>query len=156
MHETLPYRRVLALIRFDSTDEKIARKALLLARLNRAQLAFLHLVEPDESMGGGYPGIQSSLIAATMEKDAIRRLDYLTVRLGAGEAECLADFGPRSQMFQRTLRNWQPDLVVVAGPPPARVDTADCLITAQSLQAGGGKLRRWGEWLVSGIRPAFM
>src|SRR5512147_442589 len=60
MPELRPYRRVVALIRFDARDGVTAEKALLLARLNRAELDFLHLIAPGGNLDGGYPGASPS------------------------------------------------------------------------------------------------
>ena len=112
MPELRPYRRVVALICFDARDGVTAEKALLLARLNRAQLDFLHLIAPDGNLDGGYPGGSPSATGRELEAVALRRLDFLAGRLGAGEATCHALYGPERQGFQRYARQWQPDLVV--------------------------------------------
>lgn len=52
MHD---YRRVLALVDFSDAGSTVARRALNLARLEGAELAFLHLINPDPSLDGGYP-----------------------------------------------------------------------------------------------------
>jgi len=156
MLEIRPYCRVLALIRFDGSDEQIARRAIHLARLNQARLAFLHLVEPDETLGGGYPGTRSSQNAASIKNAAVRRLNFLAAMLGAGDAECLTGFGHLPQMFQGALKDWQPDLIVAAGPLPGVAGSIDCLIAARPIQSGGGKLRVLAHWLISQLRPAAM
>jgi nucleotide-binding universal stress UspA family protein len=151
-----PYRRILTLIDFDPQSEGVAQRALLLARLNRAQLAFVHLVEPDAALDGGYPATSPKASADALEAGALRRLNFMAAQLGAGEAECLTGFGPRTQVFQRILKDWQPDLVVAARPLPAKAGAVDCLVAAQSGQAGGGRLKRLGDWLVSAFSPALM
>lgn len=155
MPEARPYRRVLALIRLDGTDEKIARKALLLARLNRAQLLFLHLIEPDAALDGGYPAASAKTSIAALEAGALRRLDFLAAQLGAGEAECVAQHGPSQQSFKRVLKKWQPDLVVSAEDYAFLSGAHDVLILGQNSRPQGGKLiGRFLGWLGAQFLPA--
>lgn len=148
MPDSHPYQRVLALIKLDGTDEKIARKALLLARLNRAQLLFLHLVEPDAALDGGYPASSAKADADALEAGALRRLDFLSAQLGAGEAECIAQHGPSQQNFERVLKTWQPDLVVSAQDFPFLYGAHDVLILGQRKRPKIGRLiGRLASWL---------
>ena len=155
MPEARPYRRVLALIRLDGTDENIARKALLLARLNRAELLFLHLIEPDAALDGGYPVSSAKADAAALETGASLRLDFLAAQLGAGEAECIARCAPAQQGFKQQLRKWQPDLVVSAQELPFLSGPHDVLILGHNKQPHGGKLiGRFLSWLGVQFLPA--
>lgn len=154
MHETHPYQRVLALIDFDGADEKIASKALLLARLNRAQLVFLHLIEPDAAMDGGYPVSSPKANAAALEAGALRRLDFLATQLGAGEAECIARCAPARQGFQQQLSAWRPDLVVSAQDPGFLGGPHDVLILGHSRKMKDrGLLARLTAWLGAQMQP---
>lgn len=154
MHETHPYQRVLALIDFDGADEKIASKALLLARLNRAQLVFLHLIEPDAAMDGGYPVSSPKANAAALEAAARRRLDFLAAQLGAGEAECIARCAPAHQGFQQQLSAWRPDLVVSAQDPGFLDGPHDVLILGRGgKRKGGGLIGRLLAWLNAQAQP---
>ncbi len=155
MPEAHPYRRVLALINFDSTDETIARKALLLARLNRAQLVFLHLIEPNAALDGGYPAASTKADAASLEAGARHRLDFLVTQLGAGEAECMACSGPLRQTFKQVLQTWQPDLVVAAAEAGLPTGSCDVLILGQNNSPKGGRLiGRFTAWLSGSLQPA--
>lgn len=154
MHETHPYQRVLALINFDGADEKIACKALLLARLNQAQLVFLHLIEADAAMDGGYPVSSPQADAAALEAGARRRLDFLATRLGAVEAECIARCGPARQGFQQQLNAWRPDLVVSAQDLGFVGGPHDVLILGHSRKMkGGGLIGRLTAWLSAQTQP---
>ena len=155
MPEARPYRRVLALIRFDGTDERIARKVLLLARLNRAQMVFLHLVEPEAVLDGGYPAASAKSDAAALKAGALRRLDFLAARLGAGEAECVALHGPAQQMFKRALNEWRPDLVVSAQDSAFLSGAHDVLILGHNCRPQDGRLiGRILNWLGTRLQPA--
>src|SRR5512139_2100608 len=112
MPEMRPYQRIVALIDFDDLDGQTAEKALLLARLNRAKLDFLHLIEPDGALDGGYPGGNSQATARSLEAASLRRLNFLAAQLGAAEATCHAIHGPLRQGFLRHVEEWRPDLVV--------------------------------------------
>lgn len=141
MPELQPYRRILALIRFDATDGVTAEKALLLARLNRAQLDFLHLIEPDGALDGGYARAGTGDAARALEAAALRRLDFLAAQLGAGEARCNAVYGPPRQVFQRHVAVAQPDLVVVGEPSDYVDGPHDVLVLSAPRSRRGGRLR---------------
>ncbi len=144
MPELQPYRRILALVRFDASDAVVVEKALLLARLNRAQLDFLHLIEPDGALDGGYPGASHRQTARALEAAALRRLEFLVARQGAHEARCHTRYGPRRQGFARHIRQLPPDLVVT-GATPAGVDGPhDVLVLAAGR---GGRGRGLSAWL---------
>lgn len=154
MPEARPYRRVLALIRLDGTDEKIARKALLLARLNHAELAFLHLAETEPALDGGYPSASHQQQIDALKAGALRRLGFLAGRLGAAEAVCLAQCGPARQSFGRALKEWQPDLVVSARDHAYLSGPHDVLVLGQRPSQIGGALKRLTDWLASQLFPA--
>lgn len=141
MPDARPYQRVLALINFDGTDERIMRKALLLARLNRAQLDLLHMIAPDGTLDGGYPGSARQATMRDLERGALRRLDYLAGALAAGEAHCHAIYGLPSQVFRQYALEQRPDLVVT-GEQMAFLDGAcDVLVLSGVRRAHGGRLR---------------
>ena len=155
MPEAHPYRRVLALISFDNTAETIARKALLLARLNRAQLVFLHLIEPDAALDGGYPAASAKLNADSLEAGAVRRLDFMAAQLGAGEAECIARHVSTRQATNPVLQSLQPDLVVAATEFGLQPGSYDVLILGQGRRPKGGRLvSRLMGWLGGSFQPA--
>lgn len=141
MPELQPYRRILALIRFDATDGATAEKALLLARLNRAQLDFLHLIEPDGALDGGYARGGPEGAARALEAAALRRLNFLAAQAGAGEARCSAMYGPPRQVFQRHVATAQPDLVVVGEPSDYVDGPHDVLVLSAPRAPRGGRLR---------------
>lgn len=155
MPEARPYQRVLALLNFDGADEQIARKALLLARLNRAQLMFLHLIVPDATLDGGYPAASAKTDALALEAGALRRLDFMVSQLGAGEARIIARVGQARQEFKQLLRECQPDLVVSAQDLGFLAGPHDLLILGQSARLTGGRtLRRLVNWLSTQFQPA--
>jgi nucleotide-binding universal stress UspA family protein len=130
MPEARPYRRVLALIRFDASDDLVAGKALALARLNRAQLDFLHLIEPDAPLDGGYAGSPTAT-AHALEQAALRRLQFVAARAGAAEARCHAAYGPPRQGFSRHILASPAELVVTTEPSPYLAGTHDLLVLAR-------------------------
>ncbi len=143
MPELHPYRRILALVRLDASDDVIVGKALLLARLNRAHLDLLHVVELDGALDGGYPrGSQRATVRA-LEAAALRRLEFLAASMGASEACCHARYGQRRQVLERLIRQTPPDLVVT-GEASACVDGAyDTLVLSAGRRHGGRGLSAW-------------
>lgn len=129
MPEARPYRRVLALIGFDASDGLVARKALALARLNHAELDFLHLIDPDALFDGGYSRSGGPTAAArALEQAALRRLNFVAAACGALDARCHALYGPRRQGFLRHLEAGGGDLVVTAEPSACFTGAHDLLV----------------------------
>jgi hypothetical protein len=114
MPEIRPYQRILALIHFDALDRRIGEKALLLARQNLAKLDFLHLIEPDGVLDGGYPITGPRADAQSLESASHRRLAFLAAQLDAREAECHARYGPWRQGLLNHVSEYQPDLIVTS------------------------------------------
>ena len=137
-----PYRRILTLIDFDREGESVARRALQLARLNDARLAFLHLAGTDATLDGGYPAASPRAEAAAIADAARRRLNHLATCLGATAAECQAGCGPQRQLYREALRAWQPDLIIAARDYPFLVGPHDLLILGRRDSSVGGKLLR--------------
>jgi nucleotide-binding universal stress UspA family protein len=140
MPDFRPYRRILALIRFDAMDGATAEKALMLARMNQAQLDFLHLIEPDGTLDGGYPGSTRQATVRDLEHASLRRLDFLAARLGAGEARCHAIYGPLRQGFQRHVRESQPDLIVTGEQAAYLAGSHDVLVLSAARRPQRGRL----------------
>jgi nucleotide-binding universal stress UspA family protein len=132
------YRRILALVDLDDAHAPAARRALSLARLGRAELAFLHLIEPDPSLDGGYPPPSRAELRQGFEQAGQRRLDFLAATLGAGEAECLVRYGQPATCFAETLARWQPDLVVAATDYGFLAGRHDTLILGDRPVRSGG------------------
>lgn len=109
------YRRILALVDLDDAQhEAVARRALNLARLGRAELVLLHLIEPDPSLDGGYPAPSRQATRQGFEAGGIRRLAFLAARLGAGEADLRVRYGEPAREFEACARECMPDLVIAA------------------------------------------
>lgn len=141
MPDLRPYQRILALINFDALDSQTAQKALLLARLNRAKLDFLHLIEPDGLLDGG-PGGAPHATARSLETASLRRLDFLAAQLGAAEAACHALHGPVRQGFLRYVQEWQPDLVVTGEHHAYLAGPHDVLVLSTAKSRRGKLLMR--------------
>lgn len=152
MPELRPYRRILALIRFDAMDGATAEKALMLARMNRAELDFLHLIEPDGALDGGYPGSTRQATVEDLKRASLRRLDFLAAGLGAGEARCHAVYGPSRQAFRAYSREWGPDLIVTSEQAVYLAGPYDVLVLSAAKQSSrGGLLAALAKLL--GLRP---
>lgn len=140
MPELRPYRRILVLIRFDAMDGATAEKALMLARMNRAELDFLHLIEPDGALDGGYPGGIRQAAVDDLKRASLRRLDFLAAGLGASEARCHALYGPPGQGFREYVREWRPDLIVTSEQAAYLAGPCDVLVLSTAKQSSRGGL----------------
>ena len=150
-----PYRRILTLIDFDMQGEQVAKRALMLARLNQAKLAFLHLAEPDTALDGGYPVSSHKENLQALETASLRRLDFMAAQLGAGEAECHAQCGQARHTYKHFLKSWEPDLVISARELDFLSGPHDLLVLGQrGRHTGGGTLRRIASWLGAQLLPA--
>ncbi len=146
MHD---YRRILALVDFNDAGSAVARRALKLARLGQAELAFLHLIAPDASLDGGYPPASRQANKQGFEQAALRRLAFLGATLGADEAALLARYGQPACSFADCMAEWRPDLVV-AGVDPGYLSGRHDLLTLGQSGAGSGRLARWLHALTLG------
>ncbi len=149
MPDLRPYERVLALLDFDEHDALTAQKALLLARLSQAQLGFLHLIEPDGMLDGGFAGAGPQATAHSLEAAAVRRLRFQASMAGATESTCLALHGPLRQRFEEHVREWQPDLVVAGRHRAFLNGSHDVLILSSRTRTDGGSLigRLWSRFV---------
>ena len=146
MHD---YRRILAVVDFSDTGSAVARRAVKLARLGRAELAFLHLIEPDTGLDGGYPSPSRSASEQGFEQAALRRLAFLAANLDAGEAQLLARYGKPRDAFAASIANWRPDLVVARDDPGFLGGRHDLLTLGRS--TGAGKVKRFLHQLMAPI-----
>ncbi len=110
------YRHVLAAVDFSEAAERVARRALEIARRNEAELTYLHVVEYVPPLDLGYEPVvapdwlpdEEELLAA-----ARTRLEELAGRLGAREAHLRVEWGhPRGDVV-RLAEEVGADLVVI-------------------------------------------
>ena len=137
MHD---YHRILAVVDFSESGLAAARRALNLARLGRAKLAFLHLIEPDAGLDGGYPPPGRQEARQAFEQAGLRRLAFLAANLAVEEAELLARFGHPGEGFALSIAEWRPDLVVAGDDPGYLGGRHDLLILG--LATRGGRMMR--------------
>lgn len=140
MHD---YRRVLAVVDFTETGAAVARRAQKLARLDRAELAFLHLIAHESDLDGGYPQPSRGACKTGYEQAALRRLNFFSASLGmeAGDAELWARYGHPARAFADCVSAWRPDLVV-AGDDPGYLGGAHDLLMLGRVSTGGGIVKR--------------
>jgi len=135
------YLRILAVVDFTDNGRAVARRALSLARLGQAELALLHLVEPDTGLEGGYPPPSRAASQQSYETEALRRLNFFAANLGAGEAKLLVHYGQPRRAFADCIAVWRPDLVVADNDPGYLGGRHDLLTLGRS-NNGGGRLIR--------------
>lgn len=143
MHE---YRRILAIVDFSGPGALAARRALKLARMGNAELAFLHWIQPDLAVDGGYPAPSHAATRRAYEDGAQRRLRFLAGHLDADDTTLLTAYGASSQTVAEAISAWAPDLVVAAEEAEHLCGRHD-LLTLGRARAGGGRLAR----LVKGL-----
>lgn len=136
------YRRILALVDFSTDGATVARRALRLARMERAELAFLHLIPPDTALDGGYPAPGPNALAEGYEKAALRRLTFLRATLEADGVHLLARYGHPAGGFADCISQWRPDLVVAADNPGYLGGRHDLLTLGRKRRPTGG-IRQW-------------
>jgi nucleotide-binding universal stress UspA family protein len=137
------YRRILAVVDLDNGHVGVAQRALNLARLGHSELAFLHLIEPDPTLDGGYPFPSQEAVRKAYEQAGLGRLKFFAANLGAEEAELLARYGHPAHAFADCVATWQPDLVVAGENRAYLGGRHDLLTVGRSGQGdGGGKIRR--------------
>lgn len=140
MHD---YRRILALVDFSNTGTAVARRAIKLARMDRAELAFLHLIGPDAGLDGGYPQPSRKECKTVYEQAALRRLAFFSANLGvnSGDAALWAHYGHPGRAFSDCVSAWRPDLVVADSDPGYLGGPHDLLILGHA-STGGGLVKR--------------
>lgn len=136
------YRRILAVVDFSDRGRAVARRALALARMGQAELALLHLIEPDTALEGGYPPPSRAANRQGYETEALRRLDFLAANLAAGDVKLLARYGQPRSAFADCIATWQPDLVVADDNPGYLRGSHDLLVLGQRAGGAGGRLLR--------------
>jgi hypothetical protein len=137
-----PYRNITALIELDGRDEKLAKKALMLAHAHQAKLAFLHLIPPDGELEGGYPALSPRAQSQQLEIAATRRLEFMAGCLGADEARCIALYGSARECFEHHAHECQPDLVVSNSAHNYLEGPHDLLILAPAQNPMPGRVLR--------------
>jgi nucleotide-binding universal stress UspA family protein len=151
MHD---YRRILALIDLSEQGTAVARRALQLSRQEGAELAFLHLIEPDPTLDGGYPAPGREVERSAYEQASLRRLKRIADGMDAGEVALLAHFGQPAVGFAASIEQWRPDLVVVARDPGYLSGRHDLLTMGQA-NAGGGRLANLFRGLLQPLRSLY-
>jgi nucleotide-binding universal stress UspA family protein len=141
------YQRILALVDFDRDGAAVVRRASRLTRLGQAELALLHLIEPDPNLDGGYPMPSRTSLRDGYEQAALRRLGFLAASLDAGEAVHLARYGRAAEMFAEGVAAWRPDLVIAAADPGYLSGRHDLLILGRHPVSGGRLARLFGNLL---------
>lgn len=142
------YRRILAVVDFDDAGARAARRAFNLARSMDAELALLHLVEPDPNPDGGYPPPSRVELAHGYESAALRRLAFMSGSIGADGGTLLARYGAPAQNFAAVVGDWHPDLVVAASDPGFLDGRHDLLLIGRQ-NGRRGWLRRWLDHLLA-------
>jgi nucleotide-binding universal stress UspA family protein len=108
------YRRILGLIDISQHGEKVAGRALQMARLYNATLGIATVVDYAPGYESGHaPFLTPQQAQDAVVKDFSRRLDHLIERVGAIGAEGIVAAGHLKSSVRDVLRSWDPDLVLI-------------------------------------------
>jgi nucleotide-binding universal stress UspA family protein len=123
------YRRILGLIDISQHGEKVAGRALQMARLYNATLGIATVVDYAPGYESGHaPFLTPQQAQDAVVKDFSRRLDHLIERVGAIGAEGLVAAGHLSSCVRDVLHSWDPDLVLIGSHELYGLDQPQALL----------------------------
>jgi len=123
------YRRILGLIDISSNGEKVAQRALQMARLYNATLGAATVVDWTPGYESGHaPFLTPQQAQAALVKEFSRKLDHLIARIGGGGSEGIVVAGQLKSSVRDILRSWEPDLVIVGSHEPYGLDQPGSLL----------------------------
>ena len=126
------YRRILGLIDISANGEKVARRALQMARLYNAAMGAATVVDymPGESGHASFLTPQQAQDAVV--KDFSRKMDHLISRIGASGSESIVAAGHVKSSVRDILQSWEPDLVIVGSHEPYGLDQPKSLLSKRT------------------------
>lgn len=123
------YRRILCLIDISANGEKVARRALQMAKLYNATLGTATIVDYTPGYESGHaPFLTPQQAQNAVVKDFSRKLDQLIERIGGGGAEGIVAAGQVKSSVRDILQSWDPDLVIVGSHEPYGLDQPKSLL----------------------------
>lgn len=126
------YRRILSLIDISANGEKVARRALQMARLYNATLGTATIVDYTPGYESGHaPFLTPQQAQDALVKDFTRRLNHLIERIGGG-AEGIVTAGHVKSSVRDILQSWDPDLVIVGSHEAYGLDQPKSLMGKHS------------------------
>lgn len=127
------YRRILSLIDVSPNGEKVARRALQMAKLYNATLGIATVIDYTSGYESGHaPFLTPQQAQDAVVKDFSRRLDHLIERVGASGAEGIVAAGHLKSSVRDVLQSWDPDLVLIGSHEPYGLDQPKPLLGKHS------------------------
>ena len=108
------YKRILALVAFNSGSEAVARRAVQLARSYGATLALAAVVDYTAGFESDHvPFLTPGEMRLAIARDLREKLDQMMTEVGAGGCEIIVGCGSEKEVVAELTGSWRPDLVLV-------------------------------------------
>ena len=108
------YKRILALVAFNSDSAAVARRAVQLARSYGATLALAAVVDYTPGFESDHvPFLTPGEMRLAIARDLREKLDQMMTEVGAGGCEIIVGCGSEKEVVAELTGSWRPDLVLV-------------------------------------------
>ncbi len=108
------YKRILALVAFNSDSEAVARRAVQLSRSYGATLALAAVVDYTPGFESDHvPFLTPGEMRQAIVRDMREKLDQIMTKIGAGGCEIIVGCGSEKEVVSELTSSWRPDLVLV-------------------------------------------
>jgi len=108
------YKRILALVAFDSDAAAVAKRAVQLSRSYGATLALAAVVDYTAGFESDHvPFLTPDEMRQAIARDMREKLDRMMAEVGAAGCEIIVGCGSEQKVVAEITRSWRPDLVLV-------------------------------------------
>ena len=108
------YKRILALVAFNSDSAAVARRAVQLSRAYGATLALAAVVDYTPGFESDHaPFLTPGEMRQAIVRDLREKLDQMTTEAGADGCEIIVACGSEKEVVSELTDSWRPDLVLV-------------------------------------------
>ena len=108
------YKRILALVAFNSDSAAVAKRAVQLSRTYGATLALASVVDYTPGFESDHvPFLTPGEMRLAIVRDVREKLDQMMTEIGAGGCEIIVGCGSEHEAVCELTRSWRPDLVLV-------------------------------------------
>lgn len=108
------YKRILALVAFNSDSAGVARRAVQLSRSYGATLALATVVDYTPGFESDHiPFLTPGEMRQAIVRDMREKLDHMMMEVGAGGCEIIVGCGSEKEVVSELTCSWRPDLVLV-------------------------------------------
>lgn len=108
------YKRILALVAFNSDSATVARRAVQLSRSYGSTLALAAVVDYTPGFECDHvPFPTPGEMRQAIVRDMREKLEQMMTEVGAGGCEIIVGCGSEPEVVSELTRSWHPDLVLV-------------------------------------------